>query len=305
MPDSGLRLGKARFRVPLPHPLVPVSGSSKGPQSQSIPCPRTPAGEPRKFLSLCPPNPRQFRLDPCPRQGQSCCTHGPQMALRDLAQKGLLSPERPLLLLPHPTSLLCNLGICLHPLELQSLPYSQKTGAEERGSPGWRAEQQEPTDTHSSGKQTRTQRQTRMHITQTHRPSPGPKAWEDRFGSGISSFMPCPFSNLATEGVEMLYGPSPADSKRALGQSALVLTVGALGSVWPHPTPGPADSLWHVRVNFQLLIGQPHTNACSPAGHFHSTSEATHLFPWSFAGTGAKSELTKVPLFPFGDRSWD
>lgn len=103
----------------------------------------------------------------------------------------------------------------------------------------------------------------------------------------------------------MLYAPSPADSKRALGQSALVLTVGALGSVWPHPTPGPADSLWHVQVNFQLLIGQPHTNACSPAGHFHSTSEATHLFPWSFAGTGAKSELTKVPLFPFGDRSWD
>lgn len=153
------------------------------------------------------------------------------MALRDLAQKGLLSPGRPLLLLPHPHPTPVQPGH-LSPSLGTGNPalFPEDRGPQERGSPGWGAGEQVHKDTHSPGKQTRTRRPTCMHMTQTHRSSPVPGAWEDRFGSGSSSFMPWPFSNLATEGVEMLCAPLPADNKRALGQNDLTLTVGALRS---------------------------------------------------------------------------
>lgn len=52
-------------------------------------------------------------LGSLPQAGRVMLHTWPQTALRDLAQKGLLS----LLLLPHPIPLLCNLGIFLQPLK--------------------------------------------------------------------------------------------------------------------------------------------------------------------------------------------
>lgn len=97
------------------------------PKSQSIPRPRTQAGEPRKFLSLCSPNSRQFKcmehwgsskcLGSCPRQGDSHTAHmAPKRHLGIWHKKD--SPlQATLLLLPHPIPFLCNLGISLHPLK--------------------------------------------------------------------------------------------------------------------------------------------------------------------------------------------
>lgn len=170
------------------------------------------------------------------------------MALRDLAQKGLLSPGCPLLLRPHPIPLLCNLGISLHPFKLETLPYSQKTEAHRRKAAQWRAKEQEHKDTTKPWK---TNRHTHkdQHACTLHRHKGHPQCQRlgrTGLGSEPSSSMPWPFSNLAKEGVEMLCAHLPADSKRALGQSDLTLLLGFSGQSLAHPTAWPTCYLWHL-----------------------------------------------------------
>lgn len=156
------------------------------------------------------------------------------MALRDLAQKGFFSPGTPsLAMTPNPTSV--HQGISLYPLKQGTLPYSQKTEARRREA-AWGGElRNRSARTHSPGKQTRTQRLTCTHMHRHTGPPQCQRLGRTGLGSGSSSSMPWPFPNLAIEGVEMLRASLSADSKRALGQSDLILTLGAL-----RPEPGPA-----------------------------------------------------------------
>lgn len=94
---------------------------------------------------------------------QSYCTCGPKWHLGIWHKKGLLSPGHPpFAAIPHPT-----------PVQAGHLPISleignpalfpEDRGPQERGNPGWRAEEQEHKDTHRPGKQICTQRATCTH----------------------------------------------------------------------------------------------------------------------------------------------
>lgn len=121
---------------------------------------------------------------------QSCCTHGPQMALRDLAQKGLLSPETP------------PLATTLNPTPVQPGHHSpsletgnpalflEDRGPQERGSLGWRAEDEEHEDTQPQKTGTHVKTDMHTHCTDTQAlPSTkglGGRVW------GQGHLPPCP-----------------------------------------------------------------------------------------------------------------
>lgn len=202
------------------------------PLSQSIP----PDGEPRKFLSLCPPNPRQFkcrehggssrRLGPCLRRGDSRAAHAAPKWHLGIWHKKDCSPQGhlPLATTPHATPV--QRRHLSSSLEIRNPAlFPEDRGPQERGNPRWRAEE-EHKDTHRPGKQIHTQRPTCTRITQTHRPSPGPETWEDRFVIRVILLHALTLFYLATEWVEMLCAPLPADSKSAQGQRYLIMTPG-------------------------------------------------------------------------------
>lgn len=120
-------------------------------------------------------------------------------------------------MLPHPIPLLGNLGISLHSLKSETLPYSQKTGLQERGNPGWRAEEQEHKDTDLENRHAHTDHRARM-VTQTHRPSPVPEAWEDELGIRVIFPQALALFYLATEGVETLHAPCQQTARKRWGR---------------------------------------------------------------------------------------
>lgn len=80
------------------------------------------------------------------------------------------------------------------------------------------------------------------------------ETWETRFGIRANFLCALTLFYLATEGVEMLPAPLPADSKRALRPRNLILaTSGPQISLAP-PSSLAACTLWHLQVNVQLLI---------------------------------------------------
>lgn len=260
---SGCRMGTAEVRVPLSLPLVPESGSLGDPmlpQSQGLPHPRIPPGEIQG-------TPEPLSTKPQTVQGQG--SWGLQQALGSLPeqrdsraacvvptrQSGIRHRRPPLPshppLVTHPIPLLCKMGVCLHPLKSDILPYSQKTGPQERGNPGWRVEEQERKDTQTWKTDTHTHTRTTVHtqLTQTHRPSPVPEAWEDRFRIRVVFLQALALFYLAIEGVEMLCVPF-SRQQECVGAEQPDLTFG----VWHYPHPWPACSLWHLQANVHLPV---------------------------------------------------
>lgn len=147
------------------------------------------------------------------------------MALRDLAQKGLISPGTPSLArTPNPSP--GPPGHLSPSFETGNTAFPpEDRGPQERGSLGGELRNRSTTDTvldnrhaHKDG-----------HAHTLHRHTGPPRA--KGLGSGSSSSRPWPRSNLVTGGVEKLPAsppptPLPADSKRAQGQGDLILTVG-------------------------------------------------------------------------------
>lgn len=103
--EASRRLGKqehTRLRLSLRFPipsLVPVSESSEGPHTTPVPKHNTSQDTSwgtKGIPEPLPAKPQTVQAWSLPQAGrQSCCIRGPQMALRDLAQKGFLSPGPP------------------------------------------------------------------------------------------------------------------------------------------------------------------------------------------------------------------
>ena len=105
--------------------------------------------------------------------------------------------------------------------------------------------------THRPGKHTHTRTRTTVHtqLTQTHRPSPVPEAWEDRFRIRVVFLQALALFYLATEGVKMLCIPF-SRQQECMGAEQPDLTFG----VWHYPHPWPACSLWHLQANVHLPV---------------------------------------------------
>lgn len=150
---------------------------------------------------------------------------------------------------------------------------------------------------------------TELHTKSNTHTHTGPpqcqRSWKDGCETRVIFLQALTLFYLANEGARDTHAPFPADNKQALGPSDMTLTsLGSLISIWQYPIPGYLLSL--------APAGEPpttdiptHTQACSLVGRFHSTSEVRHCFSPEHTRTGAKSELSEVPSFPFGDRSWD
>lgn len=89
MLDSGCRLGKAMFKVPQPHPLVPISGSSEGSHATLVPkhttsqdtiwgtqeIPESLPTKPHTYFKCMEHWGSSGRLGPCHRQEDSHAAH--------------------------------------------------------------------------------------------------------------------------------------------------------------------------------------------------------------------------------------
>lgn len=184
----------------MPYPLVPEPGSSERSHATSVPKYTTSWGT-QEIPEPLPTKPQTVQvhgalrlkqaLGSLPQAGrQSGCTCGPQMALRDLAQKATPLTRATFLLQPHPTPLLCNLGISLHPLKSEALPYSQKTEAHRReATPG--RELRRSTRTHTDLGNSCTHKGQHAHTLHRHTgPPQGQRLGRTSLRSGSLSSVP-------------------------------------------------------------------------------------------------------------------
>lgn len=163
-------------------------------------------------------------MGPCPRQGDSHAAHTAPKWHLGIWHKKDSSPQGhlPLAATPHATPVQPRR---LSPsLEIRNPAlFPEDRGPQERGNPGWRAEENHK-DTHRPGNRyTHKKADRHTHYTDIQA-LPSAKTWEDRFEIRVTLLHALTLFYLATEGVEMLCAPLPADSKRAWGQSDLILT---------------------------------------------------------------------------------
>lgn len=247
-------------------------------------------------------------LGPCPRQGDSQTAHvAPEWHL-GIWHKKDSSSQTALHFASKPHPIPAQPGHFPPSLETGNPTLTtQGRGPQERGSPTQGAEELEHTDTQRPRKHTHT-KATCTHSYTNAQALPGARLRRRpglRSGSPISwnpdSFL---FGNIRGRGA-----PCPLASRQQVSIRAEGADPGHTGarSVWRYPSSLTARTLRHLQVNVQFLLFQcPHTHTGLLSGWSFSQYQWGQI-PLSLerAGTEAKSALSEVPLFPFGDRSRD
>lgn len=133
-----------------------------------------------------------------------------------------------------------------------------------------------------------------------HRPSLVPDLGGQVWGQGHPSWNPDSLLFGNTRGRDT---PCPLASRQQVRSGPKEPTAATLG---PRVSVPPSSSLAactlrHLQVNVQFLIfRRPHTQVCSLAGHFHSTSEARYPFPWSAQELGLSLHYQRSLCSPLG-----